>query len=709
MNIVFITKETISEDEAPPSRIFNLKRILQKYHNVSIIAKDSRIKDDDITCIGLNYDNFFLNQIYKFYMVILSLGLILSRKIDFFVTREYYYVVLLYPFTRIFGCKIIYDMHCFRYKELKVESRNFKSFLVRPFEAMAHKLADNISVISNGILHEMPDNIKKKSFLLPNGVNINDFNADKADDGILKKYNIPTNVHLVGFIGNWMEWVDIDTLLQSSNYYEKNVKLLVIGKCYKDIDLIKLKKVYPNAFFTGRIPHSDAINLLYFVEVCVLPYKKVQIIKHLSIRKTSEYLAAGKPIIISNSDIGEKEFLVENKNALYYEPENPRDLCKKISKIISDRNLRKKLSKNNLILSHSFSWERIVHNSRLFEIIKTHDLYKSNKVAHKKIAIIIKALNEEKYIKQCIMSAMRALKGLHGEIILIDSKSSDNTVAIAKKFPIRIIQLKNEKDRCCGVGPQLGYMYSNADFLYILDGDMILDSNFIKNALPYFSDSQIAGVGGNITEKSTDNLAFQARTKNHMVSRTANVNQLGMGGIYRRGALDKIGYFSNPYFYAYEEYELGANLLRNNFELLRISQPMVTHYGDTTSHFDTLISRWKSKYIFGSGQYLRHSISSGNFVRAILDLKIYIVTLLWAFMLFSGIFVLFWTDVLFKFFLYSTLVILLFLVLIKKSFKGTVFSIISWNFQAAGLLIGFIKGAKKPSDFQPSLVIIKNG
>ena len=63
-----------------------------------------------------------------------------------------------------------------------------------------------------------------------------------------------------------------------------------------------------------------------------------------------------------------------------------------------------------------------------------------------KVSIVIKALNEEESIERCIKSALKSIKGISGEIILVDSISTDKTIEISKKYPIRILQLKNPED-----------------------------------------------------------------------------------------------------------------------------------------------------------------------------------------------------------------------------------------------------------------------
>src|ERR1041385_5734182 len=77
------------------------------------------------------------------------------------------------------------------------------------------------------------------------------------------------------------------------------------------------------------------------------------------------------------------------------------------------------------------------------------------------VSIIIKALNEERYIAAAIESALAAMRGIAGEIILADCASTDRTIEIARRYPIKIVQMTHAEDRSCGAGAQLGFQYSS--------------------------------------------------------------------------------------------------------------------------------------------------------------------------------------------------------------------------------------------------------
>ena len=94
--------------------------------------------------------------------------------------------------------------------------------------------------------------------------------------------------------------------------------------------------------------------------------------------------------------------------------------------------------------------------SDLSEIDNDTETAPENTPAPCLVSVVIKALNEEAGIVATIESALRAASKVGGEVVLADSCSTDRTVELAMKYPVRIVQLANASERCCGVGPQIG-------------------------------------------------------------------------------------------------------------------------------------------------------------------------------------------------------------------------------------------------------------
>lgn len=231
-----------------------------------------------------------------------------------------------------------------------------------------------------------------------------------------------------------------------------------------------------------------------------------------------------------------------------------------------------------------------------------------------KVSIVIKALNEEEYIEAAIRSALAAVERVGGEVILADSVSTDDTIGLASKYPVTIVQLKNPDDRRCGVGPQLGYQSARGEYIYILDGDMEMDPEFLPAAIEAMEqDAAIGGVAGLIEEESVASYQFRGRKRRRSEGIPGDVKWLDMGGLYRRQALAAAGYFSNRNLHAYEEQDLGLRLRHAGWNLRRLPIRSVLHHGYAEGNWTLLKRRWKSRYLDGGGEILRASLGKPYF------------------------------------------------------------------------------------------------
>lgn len=287
-----------------------------------------------------------------------------STKIDRVIARGYS-LAPLFLILKLWGRDIIYDFHGYAFKEQIVGGRRLRAKITRPFDWLALKLADRILVIREELRQDLPPNFQKKTLMLPNGVDLEEF-ASAEDENILAKYNLPPHKKLVGFIGNWEAWVAIEDILASAKYFDDKIKVVIIGA---GRGLREYKDTYPSILFTGSIPHRDAVQLLRRMDVCICPYSSQLIAKNKSYRKVLEYLAAGKPIVTSNAE-GREKFLREGNNALLYQSGEPEDLVEKVKAILSDEKLYARMSGNNLELAKQFSWKEVTKRSGLIEMLQ---------------------------------------------------------------------------------------------------------------------------------------------------------------------------------------------------------------------------------------------------------------------------------------------------------------------------------------------------
>jgi O-antigen ligase/GT2 family glycosyltransferase len=231
------------------------------------------------------------------------------------------------------------------------------------------------------------------------------------------------------------------------------------------------------------------------------------------------------------------------------------------------------------------------------------------------VSVIIKALNEERRIADAIESALAAIAGMDGEVILADGGSRDRTIEIARRYPVRIVRLNRARDRTCGAGAQLGFQYSSGQYLCLIDGDMHLQNDFVGAALDFLqANPTVAGVGGHVVDRELSNLEFEQRTRRYDPDRRAGlVTRLNSSGFYRRSAIEAIGYLTDRNLHGAEELDLAARLHAAGWKLARLDRRSVDHFGHTGNPYRLLLRRITTRNSFATGELVRAAIGQRHF------------------------------------------------------------------------------------------------
>lgn len=313
-----------------------------------------------------------------------------------------------------------------------------------------------------------------------------------------------------------------------------------------------------------------------------------------------------------------------------------------------------------------------------------------------RVSVVIKALNEQDNICAAIESCLVAVAEVGGEVVLADSHSTDRTVELASRYPIRIVQLANPDERCCGVGPQLGYQHSCGEYVYIMDGDMRMVRGFLPQALMFLAQHpEVAGVAGRVVELNHESMEYRERglrAAPHLAP--GEVDRLDGGGLYRRFAIEEAGYLSDRNLHSYEELDLAVRLRALGWKLWRLPVNAVTHYGHEAPPYQLLLRRWRTRYACGLGELLR-ATADGHRLRLVLrgarELRLYLAVLAWWALLLA---VAFWpAPPLQRLAGFAALAAAPLAVMLwrKRSLGRAAYSVVSWCFNAAGLVRGVLR------------------
>ena len=132
-----------------------------------------------------------------------------------------------------------------------------------------------------------------------------------------------------------------------------DVKFIIVGNgpIRNDLDkLIKAKKIEQSVNLVGHVPRHEIVEYYQKADVLVMPsLREAQGIVAL------ESMACGLPIIASNIG-GIPEIVKDNFNGFLVPPANISALSDAIVKVLSNPDLRRKLSNNAIDSAKEFSW-----------------------------------------------------------------------------------------------------------------------------------------------------------------------------------------------------------------------------------------------------------------------------------------------------------------------------------------------------------------
>ncbi len=327
------------------------------------------------------------------------------------------------------------------------------------------------------------------------------------------------------------------------------------------------------------------------------------------------------------------------------------------------------------------------------------------------LSVIIPSKNEEKNIARAINSVIKNTSGVgEKEIILVDCHSTDKTIDIAKEYPVKIIQLKTEWFHSAAAARYIGGLSAKGEFIFFMDSDMALEPDFIQKAIVNITKnkrlSAIGGIGKEIYIKNGKETGA-----NLNLYKTANkekrVNFLGGSGLYRKDALLKSGGF-NPYLSAGEENELAQRLRKNNYDLISLPIPMITHYTDDITGWNEFLRKKNAKLFFGIGQAIRLCHSLKFLFETLSYYKEFSLFLIYMFGLLTiSIYALLKNPVYILIIPSITLFIFISLLFRKKSFKETMLSLVKWHILSLEIITGIISKPKNMRLYPNDPIIIK--
>lgn len=109
-----------------------------------------------------------------------------------------------------------------------------------------------------------------------------------------------------------------------------------------------------------------------------------------------------------------------------------------------------------------------------------------------KVSVVIPVYNEEKYIKNCLEHIFKQ-EELPDEVIIVDNNSTDGTVELALKYPVRIVR---ENQQGTIQARNTGFDEAKYSIIARTDADTAVPVDWIKKIKEHFKDKNLVALSG---------------------------------------------------------------------------------------------------------------------------------------------------------------------------------------------------------------------
>lgn len=199
----------------------------------------------------------------------------------------------------------------------------------------------------------------EKIIVYPNGIDMSMFVRLSSRQKARKKLGIDANRPMILYVGRFYEWKGLDTALRAVSLLKGNCMCYFVGGTSRELMHASGVKILPesvqcmgNRSFMEIPMWLTAADILLVLGTKRNEYSYL----HTSPMKCFEYMASRRPIIASATPANCE--IVGDQEALFYEPDNPNDLAKKINYAFTHEDEMNARANCAFAKVQNFSWEK---------------------------------------------------------------------------------------------------------------------------------------------------------------------------------------------------------------------------------------------------------------------------------------------------------------------------------------------------------------
>lgn len=219
--------------------------------------------------------------------------------------------------------------------------------------------ADAITAISKTMKNEILDLIstEAKIYDVPNGVELNNFTRQNANDGIVRKFNLHSKDKIILAVGrNHIKKGFVYLVKAMSQVLKKheNTTLVIVGKDTESlVPLINELGLDGKVVLTGIVHNQDIPSFYRRADIFAIP----SLIESFGV-VIVEAMAHGLPIVGTEAP-GVRDIIEDSGNGFLVPAKSPECLSEKIMYLLENDKLRKQMGEKSRQMAKQYDWKLI--------------------------------------------------------------------------------------------------------------------------------------------------------------------------------------------------------------------------------------------------------------------------------------------------------------------------------------------------------------
>jgi PEP-CTERM/exosortase A-associated glycosyltransferase len=248
---------------------------------------------------------------------------------------------------RRLGIPVVYEIRAF-WEDAAVDHGTSREWglryrITRALETYALRRVDAATTICEGLRKDIVARgiPAHKVTVIPNAVDIDDFNVGGARDAALAEQLGLAGKAVLGFIGSFYAYEGLNVLLDALPALlaaNPDIRVLLVGGGPQEAALKAQAQrlgVGGQVVFTGRVPHSEVQRYYNLVDVLVYPRLKMRLTDLVTPLKPLEAMAQGRVLVASDVG-GHGELIEDGKTGVLFEAGNPHALAEKTLALLAE-------------------------------------------------------------------------------------------------------------------------------------------------------------------------------------------------------------------------------------------------------------------------------------------------------------------------------------------------------------------------------------